>query len=117
MTDPVQAVTTFHDLNLAPPLLAALDEVGYEIPTPIQAEAIPHLMKGLDLLGHAPTGTGKTAAFALPLLSRLDIAAKHVNENIGEKVATTKNVKINKEKILCKKNKRKKQCGTAQIIK
>ena len=78
MTDPVQAVTTFRDLNLAPTLLAALDEVGYEIPSPIQAEAIPHLMQGLDLLGHAPTGTGKTAAFALPLLSRLDIAAKHV---------------------------------------
>ncbi len=78
MTDPVQAVTTFRDLNLPPPLLAALDEVGYETPSPIQAEAIPHLMKGLDLLGHAPTGTGKTAAFALPLLSRLDIAAKHV---------------------------------------
>jgi ATP-dependent RNA helicase DeaD len=53
-------------------LLATLDEVGYETPTPIQAQAIPHLLKGLDLLGHAPTGTGKTAAFALPLLARLD---------------------------------------------
>jgi len=65
-------------LNLPAPLLAALDEVGYETPSPIQAQAIPHLLKGLDLLGHAPTGTGKTAAFALPLLSRLDIADKHV---------------------------------------
>ena len=74
----MQPVSTFRDLNLPAPLLAALDEVGYETPSPIQAEAIPHLMKGLDLLGHAPTGTGKTAAFALPLLSRLDIAAKHV---------------------------------------
>ena len=74
----MQPVSTFRDLNLAAPLLAALDEVGYETPSPIQAQAIPHLMKGLDLLGHAPTGTGKTAAFALPLLSRLDIAAKHV---------------------------------------
>jgi ATP-dependent RNA helicase DeaD len=74
----MQPVSTFRDLNLPAPLLAALDEVGYETPSPIQAQAIPHLMKGLDLLGHAPTGTGKTAAFALPLLSRLDIAAKHV---------------------------------------
>jgi len=62
---------SFSDLQLAEPLLAALDEVGYETPSPIQAEAIPHLLQGLDLLGHAPTGTGKTAAFALPLLSRL----------------------------------------------
>ena len=78
MTDPIPPASTFHDLDLPAPLLAALDEVGYETPSPIQAQAIPHLLKGLDLLGHAPTGTGKTAAFALPLLSRLDIAAKHV---------------------------------------
>jgi ATP-dependent RNA helicase DeaD len=66
------SVTSFRDLKLLAPLLATLDEVGYETPTPIQAQAIPHLLEGLDLLGHAPTGTGKTAAFALPLLSRLD---------------------------------------------
>jgi len=71
-------VSRFSDLNLIAPLMAALDEVGYETPTPIQAQAIPHLLKGLDLLGHAPTGTGKTAAFALPLLSRLDIGSKKV---------------------------------------
>jgi superfamily II DNA/RNA helicase len=57
------------DLNLPRPLLAALDRVGYETPSPIQAEAIPILLTGRDLLGHAPTGTGKTAAFALPPLS------------------------------------------------
>ena len=70
--------TTFRDLKLPAPLLATLDEVGYERPSPIQAQAIPHLLNGLDLLGHAPTGTGKTAAFALPLLSRLDIGQQRV---------------------------------------
>ena len=78
MTNPVPATTTFRDLNIAEPLLTALDKIGYETPSPIQAEAIPHLLKGLDLLGHAPTGTGKTAAFALPLLSRLDMQDKNV---------------------------------------
>ena len=68
-----QSISSFRDLNLPAPLLATLDEVGYETPTPIQTQAIPHLLKGLDLLGHAPTGTGKTAAFALPLLARIKI--------------------------------------------
>jgi len=72
------AVARFRDMKLAAPLLLALEEVGYEIPTPIQAQAIPHLLQGLDILGHAPTGTGKTAAFALPLLSRIDIANQQV---------------------------------------
>ena len=72
------AAASFRDMKLAAPLLTALDEVGYETPSPIQAEAIPHLLKGLDLLGHAPTGTGKTAAFALPLLSRIDLNNKAV---------------------------------------
>jgi len=64
---------SFRDLNLAAPLIEVLEEIGYETPTPIQSQAIPHLLAGLDLLGHAPTGTGKTAAFALPLLSRIDL--------------------------------------------
>ncbi len=68
----------FRELNLAAPLLQALDEIGYETPTPIQSQAIPHLLQGLDLLGHAPTGTGKTGAFALPLLSRIDTRSKGV---------------------------------------
>jgi ATP-dependent RNA helicase DeaD len=68
----------FRDLQLSAPMLKALDELGYETPTPIQNQAIPHLLQGLDLLGHAPTGTGKTAAFALPLLSRIDIQNKNV---------------------------------------
>jgi ATP-dependent RNA helicase DeaD len=78
MTKPKPATTTFRDLKIAEPLLTALDEIGYETPSPIQAQAIPQLLKGLDLLGHAPTGTGKTAAFALPLLSRLDMQDKNV---------------------------------------
>ncbi|KAB7627798.1 DEAD/DEAH box helicase [Alkalilimnicola sp. S0819] len=61
----------FADLGLNPHVLKALDEAGYEVPTPIQAQSIPPLLAGSDLLGQAQTGTGKTAAFALPLLSRL----------------------------------------------
>ena len=67
----------FADLNLPAALLAALERLGYESPSPIQAQAIPCLLEGHDLLGHAPTGTGKTAAFALPLLARLDLELKH----------------------------------------
>lgn len=62
---------TFDDLSLAPHLLRALAEEGYSSPTPIQARSIPILLEGRDLLGMAQTGTGKTAAFALPLLHRL----------------------------------------------
>jgi ATP-dependent RNA helicase DeaD len=64
-------MTTFSDLELHPALLQSLTELGYEEPTPIQAEAIPPLIRGADLLGQAATGTGKTAAFALPLLQRI----------------------------------------------
>ncbi len=67
---------TFDQLALAAPLLKAINEVGYEAPSPIQAAAIPPLLKGHDLVGQAQTGTGKTAAFALPLLSRIDLALK-----------------------------------------
>jgi len=63
--------TTFAELNLRSDLLEALASLGYEEPTPIQSEAIPPLLAGKDLLGQAATGTGKTAAFALPLLERL----------------------------------------------
>jgi ATP-dependent RNA helicase RhlE len=62
---------TFKELNLIEPLLRAIEEEGYSVPTPIQAEAIPILLKGTDLLGCAQTGTGKTAAFALPILQFL----------------------------------------------
>jgi ATP-dependent RNA helicase RhlE len=64
-------VTSFAELNLSQPLLKALAAEGYEVPTPIQARAIPSLLEGRDLLGIAQTGTGKTAAFALPMLQKL----------------------------------------------
>jgi ATP-dependent RNA helicase DeaD len=64
-------MTTFSDLGLRDELLQSLTELGYEEPTPIQAETIPPLILGADLLGQAATGTGKTAAFALPLLQRI----------------------------------------------
>jgi ATP-dependent RNA helicase RhlE len=64
-------LTQFSDLGLAQPLLKALHAEGYDKPTPIQAQAIPSVMQGKDLLGIAQTGTGKTAAFALPILHRL----------------------------------------------
>ncbi len=64
-------MTTFSDLELREELLRSLTELGYEEPTTIQAEAIPPLLGGRDLLGQAATGTGKTAAFALPLLQRI----------------------------------------------
>ncbi|MDR3495952.1 MAG: DEAD/DEAH box helicase [Ancalomicrobiaceae bacterium] len=64
-------MTQFTDLGLIEPLLRALSHEGYERPTPIQAEAIPHALAGHDLVGAAQTGTGKTAAFALPLIQKL----------------------------------------------
>ena len=70
---PESSPTGFRDLNLHAAVLQALADVGYEVPTPIQAATIPHLLSGVDLLGQAQTGTGKTAAFALPVLSKIDI--------------------------------------------
>jgi ATP-dependent RNA helicase DeaD len=69
--DPTDEILAFADLALRPELLQALSTLGYEEPTPIQREAIPLLLQGRDLLGQAATGTGKTAAFALPLLQRI----------------------------------------------
>ena len=69
-------IPTFSELGLAPAIHRVIDEVGYETPSPIQASSIPPLLEGRDLLGQAQTGTGKTAAFALPLLSRLDLKKK-----------------------------------------
>jgi ATP-dependent RNA helicase DeaD len=69
-TSEPEATGRFADLGLAPPLVSVLDELGYEEPTPIQRDAIPPLLAGRDLVGQAATGTGKTAAFALPLLQR-----------------------------------------------
>jgi ATP-dependent RNA helicase DeaD len=65
-------IPSFSDLNLPAPVVKALKDVGYEAPSPIQAATIPLLMEGRDVLGQAQTGTGKTAAFALPVLARID---------------------------------------------
>ena len=65
---------SFAELGLHPDVVAALADVGYETPSPIQAETIPVMLAGTDLLGQASTGTGKTAAFALPILSRIDLS-------------------------------------------
>ncbi len=67
---------TFNDLKLNKSLLKILDEVGYESPSPIQAQTIPLLLEGRDIIGQAQTGTGKTAAFALPLISNMDLKQK-----------------------------------------
>jgi ATP-dependent RNA helicase DeaD len=66
---------SFKAMGLLPPILKAVEDLGYEQPSPIQAESIPFLMEGRDLLGQAQTGTGKTAAFALPMLSRIDLSS------------------------------------------
>jgi ATP-dependent RNA helicase DeaD len=71
--DPIPAAISFRDLALSDAVLRALVDVGYESPSPIQAATIPVLLSGVDMLGQAQTGTGKTAAFALPALSRIDI--------------------------------------------
>ncbi|WP_347986310.1 DEAD/DEAH box helicase [Methylomonas sp. AM2-LC] len=76
MSDAPSHTPSFKDLALSESVLNALESVGYEIPSPIQAEIIPYVLAGRDVLGQAQTGTGKTAAFALPVLSRLDIKQK-----------------------------------------
>jgi ATP-dependent RNA helicase DeaD len=72
----LSAMSSFRDLALSDPVLRALTDVGYESPSPIQAATIPVLLSGADMLGQAQTGTGKTAAFALPALTRIDLS-KH----------------------------------------
>jgi ATP-dependent RNA helicase DeaD len=69
-------VTRFDEMNLSLPVFSVLQDIGYDTPTPIQALTIPHLIQRKDVLGQARTGTGKTAAFALPLLSGIDLDIK-----------------------------------------
>ena len=73
-----QLKVTFQDFGLSPEVMRALEQLGYEKPTPIQQASIAPLTEGRDVLGQAQTGAGKTAAFALPLLSRIDYSAKNV---------------------------------------
>ncbi len=77
MTSEESTQISFEDLDLIKPVLKGLNDVGYETPSPIQAQIIPYVMDGRDVLGQAQTGTGKTAAFALPILSRINIKKMH----------------------------------------
>jgi ATP-dependent RNA helicase DeaD len=77
-TDTKETTPQFKDLGLSPAIQQALDELGYDEPTAIQAQAIPELLGGHDVIGQAQTGTGKTAAFGLPLLQYLDPANQEV---------------------------------------
>src|SRR5579859_1431826 len=72
------AMTTFDELGLAPDILAAIRDVGYEAPSPIQEQAIPPLLQGQDVIGQAQTGSGKTAAFGLPMLQYVDPSENEV---------------------------------------
>ncbi|WP_458526916.1 DEAD/DEAH box helicase [Onishia taeanensis] len=76
MTSTSVASPSFGELALLPAVLTALETLGYETPSPIQAQTIPALLEGRDMIGQAQTGTGKTAAFALPILSRVDLARR-----------------------------------------
>ena len=76
MTNTDSTDLSFNDLSLSTPIIKALKNVGYESPSPIQAKIIPFVMDGRDVIGQAQTGTGKTAAFALPLLSKINLRLK-----------------------------------------
>lgn len=76
MSESSENTVLFSELGLRTEALSAIAELGYETPSPIQAQSIPHLLAGRDILGVAQTGTGKTAAFSLPLLSRIDVDAR-----------------------------------------
>ncbi|MBO0883376.1 MAG: DEAD/DEAH box helicase, partial [Mycobacterium sp.] len=75
MTSPDPTTVTFADLQIDPLVLQGVVDVGYESPSPIQAATIPALMAGSDVVGLAQTGTGKTAAFAVPILSKIDTSS------------------------------------------
>src|SRR4051794_3843326 len=83
ITLPTESVSPFAALGLDESLVSALSALGYEEPTPIQREAIPPLIAGRDLLGQAATGTGKTAAFALPILQRMAAASERRRDPVA----------------------------------
>lgn len=78
VVDTQENTNEFYQLNLHPLLVQAVDELGYRDPTPIQAATIPLMLTGQDVIGQAQTGTGKTAAFTLPLLHQLQPGQDHV---------------------------------------
>ena len=71
-------ITSFDQLHLSPEIMQAIADMGWETPTPIQAEAMVPLLDGRDVLGQAQTGTGKTAAFGIPMIERIDPKLKWV---------------------------------------
>ncbi|MDD6208127.1 MAG: DEAD/DEAH box helicase [Clostridiales bacterium] len=73
----MEETLTFQDMNLDPRILRAVEEMGFEQPSPIQAKAIPVVMEGVDIIGQAQTGTGKTAAFGIPVLHKIDPKDRH----------------------------------------
>jgi len=81
-----RAIMKFEELNLAPAILQAVQEQGYDTPTPVQAQAIPIVLAGQDLLAGAQTGTGKTAAFMLPILHKLSLAEAGRNKFGGKAI-------------------------------
>ncbi len=81
--EPVTPLATFADLELSEPVARAVSDLGFEAPTPIQARSIPLLLAGRDLIGQAQTGTGKTAAFALPLIQQI-VAAGGAKEPVTQ---------------------------------
>src|SRR5690625_115128 len=84
-------MTTFKELNVSAPILKALESMGFEEATPIQAETIPHALEGKDVIGQAQTGTGKTAAFGIPMIERFDSNLRAVQ---GLVVAPTRELAI-----------------------
>ena len=77
MSDHASSIT-FNSFGLSKEIIKVLDDVGYETPSAIQEQCIPHLLDGHDVIGQAQTGTGKTAAFSLPLIDRIDISNNQV---------------------------------------
>lgn len=84
-------MTTFYDLGVSQPIMKALEKMGFEESTPIQAETIPLAMQGKDVIGQAQTGTGKTAAFGIPMIEKID---KSVRKIQGLVVAPTRELAI-----------------------
>lgn len=83
--------TTFQELSISKPILRALEKMGFEEATPIQAQTIPHAMQGKDVIGQAQTGTGKTAAFGVPMIEKMDASEKKIQ---GLVVAPTRELAI-----------------------
>src|SRR5699024_10503897 len=87
----INVSTTFQDLSISKPILQALEKMGFEEATPIQAQTIPHAMQGKDVIGQAQTGTGKTAAFGVPMMEKIDVNEKKIQ---GLVVAPTRELAI-----------------------